>query len=63
MSKLVLSIALIFASPVALAHEGHGVSMSSLSHYFTGPHLLATLAVAAVVVSVGLLVSARRRSN
>ena len=48
MSKLLLSTALIFASQIALAHEGHGVSMSSLSHYFTGPHLLATLAVAAI---------------
>ncbi len=62
MRRTLSLLSLIALAPLANAHEGHGVAMNSLMHYFSGPHLLAVLAVAAVVGSLWFLQTRRRSS-
>lgn len=61
MRRTLSLLALTALAPFAMAHEGHGVSMNSVFHYLSAPHLLTAASIVAVV-GVAWYLQARQRS-
>lgn len=61
MTKLVLASLLFMSCSQVIAHEGHGVAVDSVIHFFTGAHLLALIGLGLCVAAACYVTLGRRK--